>query len=143
MEDESLIRVVLAEELAYVGFEVCEAEDGTQAAALIETPPTDLSLLITDIHMPGGLDGIQVAHLMRARFPRVPIIYMTGRPDVLDRMGRLGATEALLAKPFTPSSLLAMAQRMLAGQPGRSAPSTAMHLSGATPHTMQITGRTR
>jgi DNA-binding response OmpR family regulator len=116
VEDEPLIRVVLAEELSHAGFEVCEAENGTQAAELIENPPNNLSLLITDIHMPGKLDGIEVAHLMRTRFPDVPIIYMTGRPDVLGRMGGLGATEALLPKPFTPSSLLGMARQLLAGQ---------------------------
>lgn len=129
VEDEALIRLVLAEELVLAGFEVCEAEDGTQAANLIQTPPAAFTLLITDIHMPGGLDGIQVAHLMRARFPRVPITYITGRPDALDRLGRLGATETLLPKPFAPSSLLAAAQRLLAGQPGGSAPSTAMQLT--------------
>ncbi len=114
VEDELLIRVIVAEELADAGFAVCEAEDGTQAAALIRDPPGAFSLLITDIHMPGSLDGIAVARLMRARYPLVPIIYATGRPDVLNAMGRLGEREALVPKPFLPSELLRVAKRLIA-----------------------------
>lgn len=72
--------------------------------------------------MPGWLDGIQSAYPMRARFPGVPIIYMTGRPDVLYRRGAWrDRGRAPLPKPFTPAvqPLLAMAQRLLAEQPRR------------------------
>ena len=114
VEDEPLIRLIVAEELAEAGLAVCEAEDGTQAAALIRNPPAAFSLLITDIHMPGALDGVAVARLMRARHPLVPIIYTTGRPDVLDAIGRLGEREALVTKPFLPSELLQLARRLIA-----------------------------
>jgi DNA-binding response OmpR family regulator len=113
VEDESLIRLMLAEELALAGFEVCEAADGTQAAGHIENPAVPFSLLVTDVHLPGEMDGIQVARLMRARFPDVPIIYATGRPDTLDRMGRLSAKEKLVPKPFVPSDLVAMVRQLL------------------------------
>lgn len=66
VEDEWLIRAPVAEELAEVGFEVCEAGSGDQVSALIAETPTPYSLLVTDIHMPGRLDGIGVARLLRA-----------------------------------------------------------------------------
>lgn len=114
VEDEFLIRLLVTDVLTSAGFEVCEAPDGDRAVPLIEAPPTPFSLLITDIHMPGRLNGIAVARLMRSHHPAVPIIYTTGRPDVLDRVGPLGAREVLLEKPYTPSRLLALAKQMMA-----------------------------
>jgi DNA-binding response OmpR family regulator len=116
VDDECLIRLIVAEELADAGFEVCEAADGMQAAALIREPPAAFSLLITDLHLPGTLNGMEVARLMRAHYPSVPIIYITGRPDVLNAMGRLGEREALVPKPFLLSELLRVAKRLVAFQ---------------------------
>lgn len=114
VEDEALIRLLLADELAQAGFEICEAEDGDHAAALIYNPPSAFTLLVTDIHMPGRLDGMQVAHLMRERHPNVPVIYMTGRPDVLRGMRhRPVPGEAVVEKPFTPSEILSVVHRLL------------------------------
>ena len=122
VENEYLIRSIVAEELAESGFEVCMAEDGEETAALIAAPPTAFSLLVTDIHMPGRLDRIAVARLMREQHPEVLIIYMTGRPGVLNALSPLGDREALVAKPFTPFALLAVVRRLLGaggGEGGR------------------------
>ena len=113
VEDEPLIRFIVTEELVENGFEVREAENGDQAAILIEAQPNDFRLLVTDIHMPGALDGIEVARLMRARRPEIPVIYMTGRPGVLNALGPLGEKETLVAKPFAPSQLLAAIHKLL------------------------------
>jgi DNA-binding response OmpR family regulator len=113
VEDEPLIRLIMAEELAEAGFEVREAETGDQAAALIEATPSYFTLLVTDIHMPGTLDGIELARLMRTQRPDIPIIYTTGRPGALNDGVRLGARDILVVKPFTPSHLLAVVHRLL------------------------------
>lgn len=122
VEDEDLIRLLITEELVEAGFEVCEAQTGDRAAALIEAAPAIFCLLVTDIHMPGHLDGIAVARLLRSRYPSVPIIYTTGRPDVLDSMAPQGTRDAVLPKPYAPSDLLKTVKRMLAeGEKGLSA----------------------
>jgi len=113
VEDEFLIRLIVSEELADAGFQVREAENGDVAAGLIEAGAADFSLLITDIHMPGRLSGVDVGRLMRIHRPTVPIIYTTGRPDALNVVGRLGVNEAFVQKPFAPSDLLAIARRLL------------------------------
>lgn len=113
VEDEDLIRLILAEEFTSAGFEVCEAADGDAAAVLIRDPPTAFSLLVTDIHMPGSMAGTDVARLLHQHNPDVPVIYITGRPDALNAMGKLGRQEAILPKPFVPSALLRLAQRLL------------------------------
>jgi len=115
VEDEWLIRTMVAEELMEGGFAVREAEDSDQASALVAEDPAVFSLLVTDIYMPGKLDGIEVARLLRERRPDLPVIYTTGRPDVLRALQPLGANEVLLQKPFELSNLLA-AVRLLLGQ---------------------------
>ncbi len=113
VEDEPLIRAIVAEELAEAGFEVQEAENGDQAAAMIETTPHYFTLLVTDIHMPGTLDGIELARLVRAQRPDLPIIYTSGRPGALNGVGHLGERDVLVAKPFVPSKLLAVVHQVL------------------------------
>lgn len=116
VEDEPLIRCIVAEEFSEAGFDVRSAENGDEATTLIENAPAAFSLLITDVQMPGTRDGIAVARLMRRRHPRVPVIYMTGRPDALSRVRPLGDTEAVVAKPFVPSDLLRVARRLLGNE---------------------------
>ena len=113
VEDEWLICTLFAEELVEGGFAVREAENGDQASALIMADPTPYSLLVTDIHMPGGLDGIGVARLLRACRPDIPVIYATGRPDALNALQPLGAKEVLLCKPFATFALLTAVRRLL------------------------------
>lgn len=113
VEDEWLIREVFAEALAESGFEVREAETGDRASALIAEASAPFSLLVTDIHMPGRRDGIEVARVFRARWPDVPVIYTTGRPDVLNGTILPGARDVLLRKPFAPFELLAATRRVL------------------------------
>jgi DNA-binding response OmpR family regulator len=114
VDDEDLIREMLADELDSQGFEVCEAATGDQAAVLIRNPPQALSLLITDIHMPGKMDGIEVARLIRLHHPGLPIVYTTGRPDTVDAIGPLGPKEILVAKPYTPTAIMNVVRRLLA-----------------------------
>ena len=103
VEDESLIRLMLADELRQEGFDVCEAEDADHAIGLIRQPPKAFTLLVTDVHMPGFRTGLHVASEMRTRHPHVPIVYATARPDALSGTGRLGAQDArwqsLLPRP--------------------------------------------
>ncbi len=113
VEDEWLIRTVAAEELMDGGFVVREAEDGDHASVLIAQDPTAFTLLVTDIHMPGSLDGIGVACLVRAQCPDFPVIYTTGRPDALNHLQPLGPKAILLRKPFALSDLVAAARLLL------------------------------
>ena len=117
VEDEWLIRTMVAEELTDGGFAVREAADSDEASALIAEDPAAFTLLVTAVHMPGRLDGIGVARLLRERRPDLPVIYTTGRPDVLHALQPLRANEVLLPKPFELSSLLAVVRRLL-GQHG-------------------------
>ncbi len=63
--------------------------------------------------MPGATNGIEVTRLMRAQHPIIPIIYTTGRPDMLSAIEPLGPQEALVVKPYTPAKNTDVVHRLL------------------------------
>ena len=111
VEDEGLIRSTLAETLEDAGYTVVEAETGDEAYTLLDQDEFDV--LLTDIQMPGQLDGIDVARRFHERHPTRPVVFMTGRPDMLSRVGSLSSLEALLRKPFRSAQMLTALRRML------------------------------
>ena len=100
VEDEELIREILAEELREEGFEVIEAGTGDEAIRLLEEH-ADFDVVCTDVRMPGKADGIDVAVHARGRIPTVPVLVVSGYASELGR--RLEAVTpraAFLPKPF-------------------------------------------
>jgi DNA-binding response OmpR family regulator len=116
VEDEPLILEIMSTSLRDAGYEVVEATDGVQAMALFDTLPTPISILVTDFHMPGGLDGAQIASRMRLASPGVPVVVATGRPDVMQPSWRDELGYVLLRKPYLASELVCLV-RKLAGAP--------------------------
>jgi DNA-binding response OmpR family regulator len=111
VEDEFLIRLTLAEVLADEGYTVIEAETGDEAVKLLEAgPPIDV--LLTDIQLPGQLDGKALVRHVRTTQPDLPVIFMTGRPDTMEGRGP-DAKEIYVAKPYLPSEICAAVRRML------------------------------
>jgi CheY-like chemotaxis protein len=80
-EDEFLIRMMLAEDLEAAGYDVVEAETGDDALAK-SLGGDGCDVLVTDIEMPGSLDGLALAVRMRERHPDLPVVYVTGRPEI-------------------------------------------------------------
>jgi len=114
VEDEWLIRTIMAEELMDAGFEVTSVETGDDALGMMAEPKPFFSILVTDIHMPGRTDGISLARFVRERFPDVPIIYTTGRPDALGKADLPGGRVSMLVKPYKPSRLIEAVRAALA-----------------------------
>jgi CheY-like chemotaxis protein len=111
-EDEFLIRLLLVEELTNHGYEVVEAESGDEAAALAKDGQL-FDLVLTDIQMPGRLDGVGLAQLVRKRQPAVPVIYVTGRPEVLGKIGQLGPRDVFVRKPYSAREVVSVVQKLL------------------------------
>jgi DNA-binding NtrC family response regulator len=113
VEDEWLIRSLMAEELTEAGFDVRPYETGDDALLVLDESERGFDVLVTDIHMPGRTDGISLAQAVRMRFPDVPIIYTTGRPDALAREHPSGGQVLTLVKPYKPSRLIEAIRTML------------------------------
>jgi DNA-binding NtrC family response regulator len=76
VEDEPLQRMDMVDMAERAGFEVIEAYDSDHALALLETR-LDVRLVITDIDMPGAMDGMKLAAAVRRRWPPIEIIIVT------------------------------------------------------------------
>jgi two-component system alkaline phosphatase synthesis response regulator PhoP len=111
VEDEDSLAIGLVYNLSEEGYRVTRAADGLAAQKLIETDEFDLVIL--DIMLP-YLDGFELAHLIRQRSPQLPILILTARTGIKDRIKglELGADDYLM-KPFHLEELLLRLQGML------------------------------
>ena len=80
VDDDTSVRAYLKAALKSEGFRTLEAEDGELGLELVRKIGSDIDLIISDIKMP-KLDGIQLANLVRAEFPKIPIILISGYTD--------------------------------------------------------------
>ncbi|MBN9304596.1 MAG: hypothetical protein BGO82_12195 [Devosia sp. 67-54] len=111
VEDEPLIRLGLATAVEEAGYEVVEAGNATEAIRRLEADP-QIRLLLTDVDMPGGMDGIALAHHVRDRWPPVRLIVISGKIGV--RPGQLPSGARFVSKPYQEPALLAMVAAMAA-----------------------------
>lgn len=115
VDDQADIRRLICMTLEYHPFELAEAGDGAEALAILERWHPDLILL--DMMMPGGIDGVQVCRQVRAqpRFDNTPVVLLTARADDRARATALAAgADEYLTKPFSPLQLLDLIERLLA-----------------------------
>jgi len=112
VEDEPALLELVTRLLEDLGYQVMGAENG--AAALLAASGADrIDLLLTDIVMPGGVNGRQLAAELRLRHPGLPVVYMSGySDDVADRTDDLVDGE-LIAKPYDRARLAAALHRAL------------------------------
>jgi two-component system, response regulator PdtaR len=91
VEDDFLLRTLAVEVVEEAGFVALEARDADEAVALLESR-ADISLLFTDIDMPGSMDGMKLAHAARGRWPPIKILVVSGKvrlePSQLPSNGR-------------------------------------------------------
>ena len=113
VEDESLIREIMAEGLQEAGFEVRAAEDGEAAVAMIRSESATFSALVTDFHMPGRHDGAAVAGCMRKLAPGTPVVIATGRPEVFQAEWGSTFGYSFLRKPYTAADLVGLLNRIM------------------------------
>lgn len=81
VEDEPLLRMLAVEVVEEAGFIAIEAGDADEAVVLLESR-TDITLLFTDINMPGSMDGLKLAHAVRDRWPPIKILVVSGKQQL-------------------------------------------------------------
>ncbi len=117
VDDEPLVRMVTVEVLEDLGYNVLEAEDGPSALRLVTACP-EIDLLLTDVGLPNGMNGRQLADAIRAPRPDLPVLFVTGYAEnaVLNH-GHLERGMQVLTKPFA-AEVLARRVRELVGDEG-------------------------
>jgi CheY-like chemotaxis protein len=100
VEDEYLVSEWVAESLAEQGFAVCTATNGLDALKCLASVPVDI--LFTDINLAGSMDGTMLARRARELLPDLPVVYASGRVNILEPQMRVpGST--FVPKPYVPS----------------------------------------
>jgi two-component system, OmpR family, response regulator ResD len=135
VDDEPIVREVVASYLQHEGYSTLEAADGEAARRLLEEQPPDLVVL--DLMLP-GIDGLELCRWIRARSD-LPVIMLTARGDEADRIVglELGADD-YVSKPFSPRELAARVRTVLRRSSAELARAERLSFHG-----LELDGRTR
>jgi signal transduction histidine kinase/ActR/RegA family two-component response regulator len=114
VEDEDLVRLLASQCLRQHGYQVLEAANGLEALALWEQHRDRIILLLTDLVMPEGLSGRDLADRLRLTRPRLRVIYTSGySPDIMGGPAALPPGDLFLPKPYNVAGLLETVRRRL------------------------------
>jgi CheY-like chemotaxis protein len=107
VEDDAVIRDIVVTILGMAGHRVFEAGDGEQAFDVAAGVEGGLDLLVTDIQLPGPLDGVTLSRVLVERYAGLAVVYMSGELTADSPPPRGGVENAcLLAKPFRRDGLM-------------------------------------
>ena len=113
IDDEPTIRMIIVEVLQENGYAAIEAADGPAGLKILQSDAR-IDLLITDVGLPGGLNGRQVADAARALRPRLKVLFITGYAETAAiGDGALAAGMEVIVKPFEVSALSARIRDMI------------------------------
>jgi CheY-like chemotaxis protein len=111
VEDEFLLRIDAVDMIAAAGFEALEAANADEAIEILEARP-DVTVVFTDIQMPGSMDGLKLARAIRGRWPPIKIVATSGHPvgePDLPEGGRF------LPKPYSPRQVTGVLRELTGG----------------------------
>ena len=114
VEDDELVRKYVVTQIESLGYTTLSARNASEALAFVEAG-TAFDLLFTDVIMPGGINGRQLADEIHKRRPAIKILFTSGYTEnAIIHHGRLNSGVLLLAKPYRKSDLAGMIRKALA-----------------------------
>jgi len=110
VEDEFLLRMDAVDMIAAAGFEVVEAANADDAIEILESRP-DITVVFTDIQMPGSMDGLKLARAVRGRWPPIKIIATSGHVHI----GEIDLPEGgrFLPKPYSSEQVTGVLRELM------------------------------
>jgi two-component system, response regulator PdtaR len=109
VEDEVLVRMVLADQLREAGYCVVEARDADEALELLQHDALDVKVVITDIEMPGSINGMELAGVIRTEYPLTKVILMSGGQGRLDGL----RYDGFFPKPYDAPAIINRVRSLL------------------------------
>ena len=106
VDDEPSVRKFISAILQRENFQTVEAGDGAHGLRIVQELGDEVALIVSDIHMPNG-DGVAFAQAVKAEFPAVPIILVSGQAERHPEFG-------FIRNPFLPSALLNAVREIVA-----------------------------
>jgi DNA-binding NtrC family response regulator len=112
VDDDPFVRMCTADVIMECGFEIIEAEDADSAFRRLESEADHVAVVVTDIRMPGAMDGVDLARLVRHRWPKIRVLVTSGYDD--GRRAKLPSGIRFLQKPWKARDVIA---NVLDGEP--------------------------
>ena len=103
VEDDHLLRFLTVDAVEEAGFVALEAGSADEAVAILESR-LDIALVLTDIDMPGSMDGLKLAHAVRNRWPPIKVIVVSGRARPSE--AALPTLSRFFAKPYGSEAII-------------------------------------
>jgi CheY-like chemotaxis protein len=113
VKDMTLARVSASYVLDAAELKVSEAGSADEAVAVLQARP-DIQVVVTDVELPGSMNGIELANVIRERWPGIGIIITSGRelPAIGDLLDNLPKGVPFLAKPHSPAVVARLIRQM-------------------------------
>ena len=134
VEDEMILRMRAVDIVEDAGFRPVEAVNADEAMAILESR-SDISLLFTDIQMPGSIDGLKLAHAVHERWPSIKIILVSGRVKPSD--AERPENSQFFGKPLGVEQMIAELQAMVGAGSLRIVPNAIDWPADRMPHAME------
>jgi PAS domain S-box-containing protein len=116
VDDDEAVRMLVTEILQGLGYAAIEAADGTSGLHVLQSNAR-IDLLITDVGLPGGMNGRQIADAARVSRPDLKVLFITGYAEnAVVRNRHLEAGMQIMIKPFTMEALATRVQDVMAGE---------------------------
>ncbi len=116
VEDESAVRDLACSALQKRGYQVLKAADGPQAVAVWDRSPAPITMLLTDMVMPSGMSGNELAKILQSRNPQLKVLYTSGySPEIFKKDSTLVHGNNFLPKPYDFQTLLKAVRACLDG----------------------------
>jgi len=113
VEDEILIRLAICSYLRECGFKVIEAANADEALIVLQASDLKVDIVLSDVEMPGTMDGFGLAQWLRTHPPGTPIMLVGSPSKAVDAAADLCKSAPMLAKPYEPQILLDRIRRAL------------------------------
>jgi CheY-like chemotaxis protein len=113
VEDDDFVRATVERQLERLGYNVLSAPDGPSGLAVLRGG-APVGLLFTDVVMPGGMNGVELAEQARRLRPGLPVLFTSGYTETaIGHQGRLGPGAHLLNKPYRQQELAIRVRKAL------------------------------
>lgn len=110
VEDETVVRMTAVAVIEESGFEAVAVRNADEAIEALETR-SDIQAVFTDVQMPGHMDGLRLAQVIRDRWPPVALLVTSGKRTVVE--SELPSGGRFLPKPYSPSQIQAVLRELI------------------------------
>jgi len=114
VQDEVLVRLVIAEYLRECGYKVHEAAHAEEAMAVLQAPEVSIDIVFSDVVMPGAMDGFGLSRWVRDNHPGIEVLLTSSIDRSADLAGMLCEAGPMLEKPYEPHGVVDRIKQLIA-----------------------------